>query len=205
MKELLIFPFSGTALEALDCLGTEWKCIGFISDDPSVIGKTKFGVKIFDRSIIEKLSQTKLLAVHGSPVSYQKREEILESLSVSLDRYATIIHPQACIGKDVQLGCNVLIMGGVVITANAIINDHVVILPNSVIHHDSTIGELTLIAANVTIAGNVTIGRNCYIGASSSIINNISIGEKTIVGMGSNVIASFGDDLKLIGNPAKPK
>lgn len=205
MKELLIFPYSGTAVEALDCLGSEWDCIGFISDNTEYIGKTEYGIKIFDRSAIDEFKHAQLLAVHGSPMSYQQREEILVRLNVDSNRYATVIHPNASIGKCVKLGKNVLIMAGVVITSNAVIKDHVVILPNSVVHHDCTVGELTLIAANVTIAGNVIVGRNCYIGASSSIRNNVSLDAKTLVGIGSNVISSFGENQQLIGNPARPR
>jgi len=205
MKDLLIFPYSGTAIEALDCLGDKWRCIGFMSDDPNIIGRKVYGIEVYDRSALAKFASAKVLAVHGSPSSYLKRSEILSSLDISHNRFATVIHPKASIGNYVQLGHNVLIMAGVVLTSNAIVNNHVIILPNSVIHHDSVIGELTLIAANVTIAGNVSVGSNCYIGASSSIKNNVSLGPKILVGMGANVISSYGEKITLIGNPAKPK
>jgi acetyltransferase EpsM len=203
MQDLLLFPYSGTALEAIDCLGDQWNCVGFISDNKQFIGQEHAGIKIFDRSAIYNFIDAKVLAVHGSPSSYLKRSQILASLNIPENRFATVIHPKASVAKMAFIGVNVLIMAGVVITANAVIGNHVVILPNSVIHHDSEVGELTLIAANCTIAGNVKIYKNCYVGAGCSIKNGVAIQEKTLVGMGANVLNSFNSESVLVGNPAK--
>ncbi|MDQ3846438.1 MAG: acetyltransferase [Bacteroidota bacterium] len=203
MQELLIFPYSGTAIETLDCLSDHWDCIGFISDDENMIGKEQFNIKVYGRRALEDFPNAKILAVHGSPSSFHNRGVILVSLKIPYERYAMVIHKNASVSTRATIGRNVLIMAGVVITANAIIRDHVIILPNSVIHHDSIVGERTLIAANATIAGNVQIGSNCYIGAASSIKNGLSLGNNVLVGMGANVISSFPDDCTVIGNPAK--
>jgi len=205
MEDLLLFPFSGTAMEALDCLGTEWNPAGFISDDAALQGTTAFGIPVYDRSAFERFAAAKVLAVHGSPSSYRRREAIIGGLGLPPERFATVVHPRASVGTGVKLGRNVLIMAGVVITANAAIGDHVIILPNSVVHHDSQVGDLTLVAANVTVAGNVRIGKNCYIGAASSLKNGISLGDRGLVGMAANVVASWPEDVVLVGNPAKPK
>jgi sugar O-acyltransferase (sialic acid O-acetyltransferase NeuD family) len=203
MKQLLIFPYSATALETLDCLGNEWNCVGFISDDDTKIGKHFHNFPVFDRGALIDYPDAKVITVHGSPSSYRNRQAILDSLLLDEDRLATIIHPGAIVSSFASIGRNVLIMAGVVITANAVIKDHVIILPNTVIHHDSEIGEITLIGANVTIAGNVNVGKNCYIGAASSLKNNIVIGEKTLVGIGANVIKSCVAKSKLVGNPSR--
>jgi sugar O-acyltransferase (sialic acid O-acetyltransferase NeuD family) len=144
-----------------------------------------------------------VLAVPGSPTSYTRRGEIIDGLGISADRFATVIHPQAHIGKGVKIGANCLIMAGVVITGNAVVEDHVCILPNSVIHHDSVIRRYTLIGSNVTVAGHTIINEACYIGSGSSIINGIEIGRATLIGMGSNVIRSVGENSKMAGNPAR--
>jgi sugar O-acyltransferase (sialic acid O-acetyltransferase NeuD family) len=203
MQDLLIFPYSGTAIETLDCLGEKWKCVGFISDESSLVGKTVFGIEIYDRRALQNFPTAKVLTVHGSPSSYRKREEIFSSLGVPPEKLATVIHPRAAISTNATIGYDVLIMAGVVVTANASIGNHVIVLPNSVIHHDSVVGDFTLVAANVTIAGNVTIGSSCYLGAASSIKNGISIGMESLLGIGANVICSFPAQSKLIGNPAK--
>jgi sugar O-acyltransferase (sialic acid O-acetyltransferase NeuD family) len=199
-KRLVLFPFNGNALEALDCINEDdYEVVGFIDDDPL---KRSDKYRHFTREVLADETLF-VLAVPGSPESFPKREKIINSLGINKNRFVTIIHPGAHIGKSVTIGYNCLIMGGVVITSNAVIGDHVCILPNSVIHHDSTVGDFALVGTNVNVAGHVDIGRNCYIGSGSNIKNNISIGDKALVGIGSNVIAAVPPGVMVAGNPAR--
>lgn len=203
-KKLLIFPFNGNGIEALDCLTDEYEFIGFVDDTIEKQGNNNFlGVEVLSRNAFDKYKEAHILAVPGSPATYQIRDSLIEGLKIPVNRFARLIHPNASVSVYSKLGTNVLIMENVVIKATALIGNHVCILPNTVIHHDSKINDYTLVGANVTIAGYTTIGRQCYIGSGSSIINNVTIGEKTLVGIGTNVIRSFDSKSKLIGNPAR--
>lgn len=203
MEKLLIFPFNGNALEAMDCIGDKYELIGFVDDTPEKQGPTKYGYTVFDRSALGKYKDAKVLAVPGSSLSYKKRAEHIDSLNIEKERMATVVHPNASIGKNVTLGTNCLIMAGVVITSNAVIGDHVCILPNTVIHHDAAVQDYTLIGCNVAIAGGTTVEKNCYIGSGTNIMNGITIGANTLIGLGSNVLKSVSADSKIAGNPAK--
>lgn len=202
-KQLLLFPYNGNAIEALDCIDTnEFEFIGFIDDTPEKIG-VKEHYEVFDRSILLKFPDAMVLAVPGSPTSYTFRDKIIAGLGIENTRFATVISPKARVANKNNIGFNSLIMSGVVITSNAKVGNHVCVLPNSVIHHDSVIGDYTLIGSNITIAGGTFIGPFCYIGSGSNIINGITIGEKTIVGMGTNVIKSLPPNSKAVGNPVR--
>lgn len=203
MEKLLIFPCNGNGLEAVDCLNNQFDIIGFIDDDSSKIGKEVFGIKVFDRNILEKNLDAKVLALPGSPKSYLEREKIIQGLNVSKNRFATVIHPKASVSKLAKIGQNVLIMAGVVITSNSIIEDHVCILPNSIINHDTKVKKYTLIGSKVVIAGNTVVGENTYIGSGANIINGVSIGTQSLIGLGSNVISSVPNKSVFVGNPAK--
>jgi sugar O-acyltransferase (sialic acid O-acetyltransferase NeuD family) len=203
MEQLLIFPFNGNGFEALDCIDGQYEFIGFIDDTKQKQGIHKFGFEVFSRDILLKYPNAKVLAVPGSPLTYSYRDETINNLGISEDRYISLIHPKASVSKFAKIGVNVLIMSGVVITSNVIINDHVCILPNSVVHHDSKIDTFTLIGSNVTIAGNTKIGKNCYVGSGSSVVNNITIEDNVMIGMGSNVISPITKNKKVVGNPAK--
>jgi sugar O-acyltransferase (sialic acid O-acetyltransferase NeuD family) len=203
MKQILIFPYNGNGLEAVDCLGNDFELTGFIDDTPEKLGKNKYGQMIFPRQKLQDSKEAFVLAVPGSPGSFTIRKKIIDELNIVQERFATVIHPRANVSPLAQIGKNVLIMAGVVITSNAIIEDHVCILPNTVIHHDVLIKKYTLIGSNVSVAGGTEIGENCYIGSGSKIINNITIGNKVLIGLGTNVIKSVGDNLRLVGNPAR--
>ncbi len=200
-KNLIIFPFNGNGIEALDCISNEeFEFIGFIDDDPE---KTSNDFQIFQRDILEKYPELFVLAVPGGPESFIKRKEIISSLKIEQERFISAIHPTASIGRNVRIGKNCLIMAGVVLTSNSIIEDHVCILPNSIVHHDSKVGEYTLVGSKVVVAGSTIIGSNCYIGSGSNIKNGLHIGEKTLVGMGSNILKDVDAGSKMVGNPAR--
>jgi sugar O-acyltransferase (sialic acid O-acetyltransferase NeuD family) len=202
-QHLLIFPFNGNGREALDCLGAEYQLDAFIDDTPEKQGTCRFGHKIFGREAFGKFPDARVLAVPGGPASYLQRADIIGGLDIGKERFASVVHPAAHISRGAQIGFNVLIMAGVVITSNAVIGNHVCILPNSVIHHDASVGDWTLIGAAVTVAGGTAIGRNCYVGSGSSIMNDLTVGDRTLVGLGSNVIRSVPSDAKVAGNPAR--
>lgn len=203
-EPLLIFPCNGNGIEALDCLDeSRFEFIGFIDDNPEKQGK-QGKWPVYGRSILEEMPEARVLAVPGSPLSFRNRSAHIDSLGIARERFVSIIHPGAHVGRDVQLGVNCLLMAGVVLTSNVRVGDHVCILPNTVIHHDSVVGDLTLIGCNVAIAGGTSIGRNCYIGSGSNFINGIQIGDRTLVGLGSNVLRDVPPDALIAGNPAKP-
>lgn len=200
-KKLVIFPYNGNGIEALDCISfDEYQFVGFVDDDQQ---KTSNQYDLYRREILQKYEELHVLAVPGSPASFRGRKDIISSLGVNNDRFITAIHPRACIGREVKVGVNCLIMAGVVLTSNASIGDHVCILPNSVVHHDAVIGDYTLIGSNVVVAGATTIGKGCYIGSGTNIINGINIGDASLVGLGSNIIKGVSDNAKMVGNPAK--
>jgi sugar O-acyltransferase (sialic acid O-acetyltransferase NeuD family) len=203
MTDLLIFPYNGNGIEAIDCISGEYNFIGFIDDVEEKHGTSFTSQPVFDRQALKKYKNAKVLAVPGGPSSFKEKVRQIESLELAKDRFAKIIHPSAQISKYASVGYNVLIMAGVVITPKAWIGNHICILPNTVIHHDVKVDDYTWIGSNAIIAGSVKVGKNCFIGSGSSFINNISVGEGTLVGIGSNVIKSVEAYQTVAGNPAK--
>lgn len=203
MQDLLIFPYNGNGLEALDCLGNTYNFIGFVDDTKEKQGVNTFGHQVFDRTAFQKYANAKVLAVPGSPVSFKVRKDIIDGLNLDFNRFTTIIHPNASISKNAQIGINCLIYAGVVITGNAQVGNHICVLPNTVIHHDTKIGNYTLIGSNVCVAGYTEIGVNCYIGSGSNIINGIKIGDNALISLGSNVIKDVLENSRVAGNPAR--
>jgi sugar O-acyltransferase (sialic acid O-acetyltransferase NeuD family) len=202
--DLLIFPCNGNALEALDCLGSAFRCVGFVDDTPAKQGTQVAGIPVLPRAALVDKPNAQVLAVPGSPTSFRTRRELIEGLRVPEQRFARVLHPAARVSPHASLGHNLLIMAGVVITYNARIGNHVCLLPNTVVHHDSVVGDFTLVGSNVTVAGNTTVGDNCYVGSGTSIRNGLNVGAGALIGLGSNLIRDVGPGAVVAGNPAKP-
>jgi sugar O-acyltransferase (sialic acid O-acetyltransferase NeuD family) len=201
---LLIFPYNGNGIEALDALGPAFRCIGFVDDLPGKWGPGIGGLAVRPRAALAEHPQARVLAVPGSPASYLERRPLIESLGIAGDRWATVVHPAARVSPLAVIGRNVLIMAGVVVTSDAVIGDHVCVLPNTVVHHGVRIGAWSLVGANVTIAGGTRIGDNCYIGSGASLKNGITIGDRALVGLGSVVLGSVEAGRRVAGCPARP-
>ncbi|HEY8037349.1 MAG TPA: acetyltransferase [Methylobacter sp.] len=202
VQPLLIFPYNGNGIEALDCIGSAYRFIGFVDDTPEKIGIDPNGYPVLDRDAFARFPDAHVLAIPGSPNSYRSRKETIQGLGIAKERFASVIHPTARVSPLASIGCNVLIMAGVVITSTAIIGSHTCILPNTVIHHDVVVGDWVLIGSNVTIAGNTVIEENGYIGSGSNIMNGLRVGSGVLIGLGSNVISSIAADARVVGNPA---
>ena len=200
---LLIFPCNGNGIEALDCLGEAFRCVGFIDDTPEKQGTRVHGIPVLTRAALHEFPDAQVLAVPGSPTSYPSRRRIVAGLGVAPERFARVVHPRATISPLASIGHNVLIMAGVVITSNAVVGNHVCVLPNTVIHHDAFVGDWSLVGSNVTIAGSAVVGTNCYIGSGSSIMNGVQVGDGALVGLGSNVIRPVPAGATVAGNPAR--
>ncbi len=210
MKKLILFPFNGNTKEAssiikdINAISPEWDLLGFIDDDPTKKGATFGKHKVLgNRNVLDILKDIYVLAVPGRPENFLNRAQIIQSLNIDSDRYATIIHPSVQIGVECSIGKNNLLMANVVLTANVSIKSHVVILPSTVISHDSVINEWCLIGSNVSISGGVEVGDNCYVGTGSKLISDIKIGKKSIIGIGSVVISNIPAHSTYAGNPAK--
>jgi sugar O-acyltransferase (sialic acid O-acetyltransferase NeuD family) len=202
-KPLLIFPCNGNGLEALDCLGSSYECIGFIDDTPEKRGANLYGHPVFSRAALGEFPDAEVLAVPGGPSSFRSRANVIDGLGIDAARWATVIHPHARVSPLARVGRNVLIMAGVVVTSNAVIGDHVCILPNTVVHHDVVIGAWSLVGSNVTMAGSAVIGANCYIGSGSSVKNGLRIGDGALVGLATTVIRDVAAGVTVAGSPAR--
>lgn len=202
-RDLILFPCSGNALEALDCLGTEYRAIGFVDDSPEKQGETLAGLPVWGREAFAQHPQAQVLAVPGNPSNYRQRLKLIASLGLPPERFARVIHPSARVSPLAEVGRNTLLMAGVVVTSNARIEDHVCVLPNSVVHHDVAIGEGTLVGSQVSLAGGVQVGSNAYIGTGTKVIHDLSLGEGCLTGLGSVVIRPVPAGKIVAGNPAR--
>ena len=209
-KPLLLFPFGGTAREALAVilssaeLSRQWNVLGFVDDRKEAKEKECCGVKVLgSRDVITEFSDAYVLAVPAHPRSHLKRPEIIDSLGLEPRRFAQIIHPSSVIAQDAKVGYNTFIAPHCFISTKTVIGNHCVILSNTVVSHDSQIQDYCCLGANVTISGTVSIGLGAYIGSAASIKENILIGEKSLVGIGANVIHPVEAKTVVIGNPAR--
>ena len=181
----------------------------------------KYGSLLFLDSGFPERSQCLDWPVVGEPDSYQDwmdahteffiaignnvvRGNIQSAMSAERARFATLIHPSACISSRAKVGSGTLIMPGVVVNADTRIGLGCIVNTSASLDHDCLVGDFVHVAPGVNCAGNVTLESGAFIGIGSAVIPGIRIGTNAIVGAGSAVIRNVAADSKVAGSPAKP-
>ena len=178
----------------------KWNTVEFVDDNESInicMGLEVIG-KISD--IFKNFYDADFFVAIGNNMIRKKIQEKLESKKFSV---VTLIHPNAVIGTDVEIGNGTAIMAGVVINSSSKIGKGCIINTSSSIDHDNVIEDYVHISPGSKLAGNVRVGRESWIGIGSVISNNVSICSDCKVGAGAVVVKDIIEIGTYVGVPAR--
>ncbi len=194
MKKLTIIGASGHGKVVADIAKlNDYDVIEFLDDDESVsncggypvIGKTD---KEVDGDVIVAIGNA----------------EIRKRLSEN-KKLVTLIHPDAVIADDIEIGDGTVVMAGVVINSGAKIGKGVIVNTSSSIDHDCRIGDYCHISVGAHLSGTVNVGDNTWIGAGATISNNVNICSECMIGAGAVVVQSIAEPGTYLGVPARKR
>lgn len=131
------------------------------------------------------------------------RENITNKLLNLNAFFATLIHPQAVIASDVEIGSGTVVMAGAVINSATKIGKGCIINTSSTIDHDNNLASYVHISPGSNLAGSVIIGTKSWIGIGAIILNNIEVSSNVIIGAGSVVTENIKEKGTYIGTPAR--
>lgn len=114
----------------------------------------------------------------------------------------SLVHPDACVAADVEIGNGTVIMAGAVVNSGSRIGDGVILNTGATVDHDNRIGDYSHISVGSHLAGTVTVGRHTWIGAGSVVSNNISVCDDCMVGAGAVVVKDITEPGTYLGMPA---
>lgn len=117
--------------------------------------------------------------------------------------WATLIHPAAVIGADVQLGEGTVVMAAAVINPAAKVGAHCIINTGAVVEHDDRLGDYVHISPKAALGGTVCIGSGSHIGIGACVKNNITITENVQIGAGAVVVKPIKEGGTYVGVPAR--
>ena len=209
-KDLLIVGAGGFSREAAEAAraceagGAPWRVAGFLDDAEHLVGTTIDEVPVIGRIDTVRSRDDALIVVGvGRPDAYTTRLRIVEHLGFADPRYATIVHPAACLGRMTVLGVGTVVLAGVVATTAVQIGRHVAIMPGVVMTHDDAIGDFVTLASGAKLGGGVRVDTGAYIGAAATVREGVTIGAWAMVGMGSVVTRDIPAGELWLGSPAR--
>lgn len=208
MKDLYIIGSGGFGREVAWCVERindvipTWNLKGFIDDN-----ETKWGAKEDEYLVLgdcEYLKQQENAYAVCAVGNAKVRKQIIEKLSNSGVRFATIVDPSVILSKSVSIGEGTIICAGTIITVDIEIGNHVIINLDCTLGHDDVIEDFVTIYPSVNVSGNVSVGECCELGTGMQIIQGKNIGDYSIVGAGAVVVKNIPSKCTAVGSPAKP-
>jgi sugar O-acyltransferase (sialic acid O-acetyltransferase NeuD family) len=212
MKKLIILGTGGNCLDIYDAAlainrqasQPVYDCLGLLDDNRELHGKEISGLRVLG-GLADAAKYPDAVFVNGigSPTSFWRKADILRGTGLRLERFETIVHPQASVSSLARLGRGVAILPGASVAACAEIGNHVILLQGSIISHHCRIGDYGCVASGACLSGNVEVAEFCYIGANVSVRNSVKIGPRSLVGIGAVVLQDVVENTVVVGNPAK--
>jgi sugar O-acyltransferase, sialic acid O-acetyltransferase NeuD family len=201
-KDLIIIGASGHGKVIAD-IATKmerWDNILFLDDDDSI--NSCMGFKVIGKSndAYQHLDHADIFVAIGNN---SIRERILDKLEDAGASIPILIHPNAVIGIDVEIGVGSVVMAGVVINSSTRVGKGCIINTSSSIDHDNYIEDYVHISPRVSLAGSVHVGKSSWLGVGSVVSNNVKICSGSTIGAGAVVISQIFEIGTYIGVPAR--
>lgn len=194
-KQLVIIGAGGHGKVVADIARKQgYEIIRFL-DDASVPG-VEGRVSEFERF----LDNAEFFVAIGNSLFREKITNALQSKGAEM---ATLVHPNAVVANNVNIGKGTVIMAGAVINTDTEIGDGAIINTCASIDHDCRIAKYVHVAVGAHVCGTVEIGEHTWIGAGATVINNVNIIGGCMIGAGAVIIDNIGRKGTYVGIPGK--
>jgi sugar O-acyltransferase (sialic acid O-acetyltransferase NeuD family) len=207
-KKVVIIGASGHGKVVAESLlrQGQFDLLGFVDDNPDIRGSIS-GIDVLGpQEILSRLKEERGLAgvVLGLGSNFL-RASVAQELSLRHPDlfFATVVHPNAQIARDVVIGGGTVVMPGVVVNPGCRIGPHCIINTGSSLDHDSELGAYASLAPGVRTGGGCRVGVSSAIGIAAVLSHGVCIGDHTVIGAGSLVLEAVGDLKVAYGSPAK--
>jgi sugar O-acyltransferase (sialic acid O-acetyltransferase NeuD family) len=201
-NKLLIIGASGHGKVVADIAlkMNKWQSIAFLDDDKSIKSSMDLEVIGTSEDVFTHIDEYELFVGIGNNDTRQKVYEMLETVGASIP---VLIHPNAVIGNQVEIGNGTAVMAGAIINCCTEIGKACIINTGSTIDHDNSIGDYVHISPGVHLAGTVSVGQLSWLGIGSIVSNNVNITSGCQVGAGSVVIKDITEPGVYVGVPVR--
>lgn len=180
-----------------------WEILGFVDENETLHGKILNGYKVLGGLDWLRQYNNDRLGCVCAIGTCEARKQVVERLEEIGISFYTAIHPSVIMSEFVDLGQDVIICAGSILTVNIKIGDHVHIDTNCTIAHDAMIGNYCRLGPGVKINGENRLGEGVYIGTSATLIQQISVGNWSTIGAGAVVIDNIPKNVVAAGVPAR--
>lgn len=177
-----------------------WENIVFLDDDESI--KKTIGLEIVGKSedAIKYREEADFFVAIGNNSIREKVQGQLESDGLSV---VSLIHPNAVVATDVEIGKGTVIMAGVIINSSSKVGKGCIINTASTLDHDNVIEDYVHVSPGAHLAGTVRVGRRSWLGIGSVVSNNLNVYSDCQLGAGAVIVKDIVEPGTYVGVPAR--
>ena len=135
--------------------------------------------------------------------STSARRDICQRLRSAPVSYPTLVHPDATVGRGVDLADGVVVAPGVRLSTAIQVGYQVQIDQNATVGHDTRIGAFARLNPQACVSGSVTIGERVLVGAGATILQGLAVGRAAVVGAAACVVRNVPPGVTVKGVPAR--
>ena len=195
MNRLIIIGASGHGKVVADiAVLNGYEDIVFLDDDESL--KECAGFPVIGKS--NEAPDGEVFVAVGNP---QTRKRLMEFYEDRIQ--PVLIHPNAVVAGDVEIGSGTVVMAGTVINPGARVGRGVIVNTSSSIDHDCSVGDYSHVSVGAHLCGTVRVNDSVWIGAGATVINNVNICGGCMIGAGAVVIKDISEPGTYVGVPAR--
>ncbi len=208
MEDLVIFGTGGAGRDTeqivrdINADRTQYNLLGYLDGNHQNHGQEIHGLPVLgDLDWLTDHPSTRVVIAVGNPPA---RRRLFERASkLGHERFVTLIHPQASVGKWVDIGEGSTLYAACVLTVDIRVGRFAWLNVASTLAHDVVAEDFVTLAPAANVSGNVTLGTGCDLGTNCAIKHQVRIGEWSIIGAGAAVVKDVPPNVTMVGVPAK--
>jgi sugar O-acyltransferase (sialic acid O-acetyltransferase NeuD family) len=179
-----------------------WDFLGFVDDGDVPLDRIhRRGARLMGTtSVLPTLAGNWYVVAVGDP---SVRAMLVQRADSAGLHAATLIHPSATMGLDVEIGDGSIICSHVSITTNIRIGRHVHLDQNVTVGHDVSLGNYSRVNPGATISGEVVLEHGATVGTNAAVIQGLTLGTFSLVGAGAAVVRDVASRATVVGVPAR--
>ena len=175
--------------------------IGFIDDNPALLGKIVMGLPVFvaDEWLRSHPGSEVALGIGNS----HARDRAAQRIKSHGCRLLIAIHPSAIIAISARIGDGATIMPAAVLNPDCEIGEGAIINTGAIVEHDVRVGRYAHLSPRCTTGGGAQIGAYAEVGIGASVLPLKRVGANCVIGAGAVVIDDIADGRTASGIPAR--
>lgn len=178
-----------------------WQLLGVVADDhPDIALFESLGVNWLgpvDRLLRMPVNVSIAVGDGGS------RSQLQRNVTDHGCSPATLVHPTASIGLDIEMGEGCYVGALTVVTSNVRLGKGVQVNVSCSLSHDVIVGDFATLAPGVHLAGGVIVGECATIFTGATVLPHVRVGRGAVVGAGAVVIKDVPAGQTVVGVPAR--